>query len=112
MGVSTIVTGPGCSDVSLIRPPPHPPPKCGAGYAGSRRWLETHEIADRADAVLGPARLDPHAGAHRLDTACVDGREQPGVGAVELHERPGERPVERLAGERGVVPCPRRDDAL
>ena len=59
-------------------------------------------------ALVGPARAHPHAGRHVVGGVDVERVQHRGVGAVELHEHPRERAVERLAraaGRRPTTSC-------
>ena len=83
-------------------------------------WLVAHRVASGSKHSMSwmwptrlgaPARPHAHARAHRVDVTGIDGVQQRGVGAVELDERPGEGPVERLLRARSLDPAPGRDDA-
>ena len=74
--------------------------------------LEAGDVGDRALALVGPADLDPHAGAHGVRAGGVHGVQHRGVGTVEPDQRPGERRG-RAAGRRARRrPSPRGDRPL
>ena len=54
-----------------------------------------------ADPLVGPADLDPHAGADSVGGRDVDGVEQRRGRAVEGHQGEGERPVEAAGPATG-----------
>ncbi|CFS45813.1 Uncharacterised protein [Mycobacterium tuberculosis] len=58
------------------------------------------DIGDGAHRLVGPMRVHPGAGVDggRAGGSHINGVHQQGVGAVELDQRPGERPVQGLAG--------------
>ncbi len=72
---------------------------------------EVRDVGDRADRLVGPVHVHPGAGADRVGRPGVDGVQQRGVGAVELDQRPRERPVQRLALQRLGLPGPRHHRA-
>ena len=66
--------------------------------------------------VIAPTRSSAQRALTRMPVASrraagVDRVQHRGVGAVELDQRPRERPVERLPAARRVDPRPGRDDA-
>ena len=68
---------------------------------------EVGDVGDRADGFIDPVHVHPGPGADLGSRACVDRMKQRGVGAVELDQRPRERPIERLALQRFGLPRPR-----
>ncbi len=65
---------------------------------------EVGDVGDRAYRFVDPMHVHAGTGAYLRSRARVDRMEQRGVGAVELDQRPCERPIERLAFQRCGLP--------
>ena len=71
---------------------------------------EVGDVGDGTDRLVHPVRTHPVAGLQRA-LGDVDRMQQWGVGAVELDQCPGERPLQRLALQRLRLPGPRHHGA-
>ena len=60
------------------------------------------------DRFVDPMGMHPRPGADRVGRSGVDGVQQRDVGTVELDQRPGEGPVQRLPLQRLGLPGPRQ----
>src|SRR5262245_15775917 len=76
-----------------------------------RLRLEALDVGDLAFALGGPADLHARAGRRGLGRAGVADVQHRRVGAVEPHEHPRERPVERMVPQRLGHPRRVLDDA-
>src|SRR5579862_5416094 len=91
--------------------------KCDMNWTGSAmrstvRRFEARDVLDVALRLSRPADADARPGLRALGRAAIEGVEQRGVGAVQLHERPRERPVERMRAQRLGHPGRVLHDAL
>ena len=79
----------------------------GLGLVAER---EVGDVGDRARRFVDPMRMHPRPGADRVGTrgSDINGVQQRDVGTVELDQRPGERPVQRLPLQGFGLPGPRQ----
>src|SRR5690242_9260450 len=77
--------------------------KCDMKCTGSPRSatceLEAFDVLDVTLALRRPADTHARAGLRPVGRFAVERVQEGRVGAVELHERPRERPVERMRAE-------------
>src|SRR5689334_6388084 len=91
--------------LSALRARPLGPRSLLGGIPASRRSLrsrefEARDVFDVTLGLVGPADADASAGRSGLRRAAVERVQQRRVGAVELHQRPRERTVERVRAQR------------
>jgi len=77
----------------------------GLGVVAER---EVGDVGDRARRFVDPMGMYPRSAADRVGRPGINGVQQRNVGAVELDQRPGEWPVQRLPLERLGLPGPRQ----